>query len=99
MLRRSSLLFALVAAAVLVPAVAHAANFDVNAATDAYLATVSGEARAKSDAYFEGGYWLILWDTIVAIVAALLILFTRVSTGMRNVAERITRWRWLQTFV
>jgi STE24 endopeptidase len=29
----------------------------------------------------------------------LLILFTRVSTGMRNVAERLTRWRGLQTFI
>ena len=91
--------FALIAAALALPSLAHAAAFDVDAATDAYLATVSGEARAKSDAYFEGGYWLILWDTVVAIVAALLILFTRISTGMRNVAERITRWRWLQTFI
>ena len=90
---------ALAAMALCVPALAHAANFDVNAATDAYLATVTGDARAKSDAYFEGGYWLILWDTVVAIVAALVILFTRVSTGMRNVAERLTRWRWLQTFI
>jgi STE24 endopeptidase len=99
MLRRSSLLFALVAAAILVPAAAHAANFDVNAATDAYLATVTGEARAKSDAYFEGGYWLILWDTLVGIAACLVILFLRLSTGMRRVGERLAPWRWLQTAI
>ena len=28
----------------------------------AYLARVSGAARARSDAYFEGGYWLMLLD-------------------------------------
>ena len=33
---------------------------DVEAATQAYLATVPEAARLRSDAYFEGGYWLIL---------------------------------------
>ena len=32
-----------------------ATAFDVDAATRAYLATFNGVARAKSDAYFEGG--------------------------------------------
>ena len=32
----------------------------VEAATQAYLDTVPDEQRARSDAYFEGGYWLIL---------------------------------------
>ena len=99
MLVRLCTVAALAAVALLVPTLAHAANFDINAATDAYLATITGEAKEKSDAYFEGGYWLILWDAVVAIIACLLILFTRVSTGMRNVAERWSRWRWLQTFI
>ncbi len=42
-----------------------AAAFDPVSATDAYLATVSAAARARSDAYFEGGYWLILWNALV----------------------------------
>jgi hypothetical protein len=37
-------------------------RFDVEAATNAYLAEIPAAARARSDAYFEGGYWLILWD-------------------------------------
>jgi STE24 endopeptidase len=78
---------------------AHAASFDPNAATDAYLASVPAEARAKSDAYFEGGYWLILIDAAYAAVVALIILFTRLSSGMRNLAERIMPWRWLQTLL
>ena len=32
--------------------------FDAAQATETYLARVSGAARARSDAYFEGGYWL-----------------------------------------
>ncbi|TMJ14382.1 MAG: M48 family peptidase, partial [Alphaproteobacteria bacterium] len=41
-----------------------AAGFDPEAATRAYLGTLNGAARAKSDAYFEGGYWLLLWGTL-----------------------------------
>jgi STE24 endopeptidase len=79
-------------------AAAHAADFDPNAATEAYLATITGEAKAKSDAYFEGGYWLILYDALIAIGIALLLLFTRVAAGLRSLAEYLP-WRWLQTFV
>ncbi len=48
---------------------ATAASFDPEAATRAYLATLQGAARAKSDAYFEGGYWLPLWATLIAVLA------------------------------
>lgn len=82
----------------LLAAVAHASDFDPKAATEAYLATIAGEAKAKSDAYFEGGYWLILYDALYAIGVALLLLFTRVASGLRTLAERIMPWRWLQTF-
>ena len=39
-------------------------KFDAGRATAAYLARVSGAARARSDAYFEGGYWLLLVDLV-----------------------------------
>ena len=74
-------------------------HFDVDAATDAYLALMPASARSRSDAYFEGGYWLILWDFLVGAVIALLLLNLGWSAWMRNLAERITRWRWLQTFI
>src|SRR4030081_1848931 len=99
MLARLSSFAALVAVALSLPTLAHAANFDVKAATDAYLATVTGAARAKSDAYFEGGYWLILWDALVTIGICLLLLFTRASAAMRNFAERLAGWRTPQTFI
>src|SRR3974377_1721128 len=58
-----------------VPDAAHASDhFDVNAATDAYLALMPASAKARSDAYFEGGYWLILWDFLLGAAIALFLL-------------------------
>src|SRR5262249_12730702 len=74
-------------------------NFDPEAATNAYLAEISPAAKARSDAYFEGGYWLILWDFVYGVVIALLILNLRWSARMRNLAERITRRKPLQTLL
>lgn len=61
------------------------ARFSVEAATQAYLATVGGAARARSDAYFEGGYWLLLWNFVVFAVIAVGLLQT-------GTASRIARW-------
>jgi STE24 endopeptidase len=77
----------------------NATHFDVDTATTAYMDELSPAARAKSDAYFEGGYWLILWDCLWALGIAWLLLGTRLSARMRNVAERMTRLRWLQTAI
>ncbi len=65
-------------------------NFNVEAATDAYMASIPASSKARSDAYFEGGYWLILWDFLYGAVIALLLLNLRWSAAMRNLAERIT---------
>ncbi len=75
---------------------AGAVNFDVEKATNAYLAKVSGAARAKSDSYFEGGYWLTLWDALYAIAVSAILLFLRISARMRRIAEGITRARFWQ---
>src|SRR5580658_3139542 len=74
-------------------------HFNVEAATDAYLAEIPTSARAKSDSYFEGGYWLILWDFLYGVVVALLLLNLRWSAHMRDLAERVTRFKPVQTFV
>jgi len=81
------------------PASPAAPAFDVKAAVDAYLASVPAADRARSDAYFEGGYWLILWDFLVGAIISLLLLTTRASTYMRDLAERITRFKPIQTFI
>jgi len=75
------------------------ARFDPEAATEAYLAEIPAAARARSDAYFEGGYWLILWDFLYGAGVALLLLGLGWSAGMRNVAERATRFKPVHTFV
>jgi STE24 endopeptidase len=71
--------------------------FDIGAAVDAYLAKMPPDRRARSDAYFEGGYWLLLWDFLVSAFVMWLLLHFRWSSKMRNLAERITRFRPLQT--
>src|SRR5215471_18310650 len=48
------------------PALRQATPLDAAAATQAWLNSVPKEKREKSDAYFEGGYWLLLWDYLVA---------------------------------
>lgn len=76
-------------------AAASAGGFDPEAATRAYLDTLDGAARARSDAYFEGGYWLILWGALVAVAAQWLLLATGLSARFRGWGERIARRRWL----
>jgi STE24 endopeptidase len=74
-------------------------DFNPEAATDAYLAEIPATAKARSDAYFEGGYWLTLWDFLYGIVVVLLLLNLRWSAAMRNFAERITRFKPIQTAI
>ena len=80
-----------------VPAAAQPSeHFNPEAATDAYLAEISASARSRSDAYFEGGYWLILWDLLYGAAMYLFLLHFGWSAAMRNFAERITRFKPLQ---
>ncbi|HMB83765.1 MAG TPA: M48 family metallopeptidase [Terriglobales bacterium] len=74
-------------------------HFDATAATNAYLAQIPADKTARSDAYFEGGYWMILWDFLYGAVVALLLLNLRWSARMRDLAERITRFKPVHTFV
>ncbi len=73
-------------------------TFDVDKATEAYLNLLSPEQRAKSDAYFEGGYWLQLWQLLYGLAVAGLLLFSGISTRMRDLARRISLRRWWTTF-
>ena len=83
-----------------VPAEAQASpHFDATAATNAYLAQIPADKTARSDAYFEGGYWITLWDFLYGAVVALLLLNLRWSARMRDMAERVTRFKPVHTFV
>ncbi|HTD73415.1 MAG TPA: M48 family metallopeptidase [Steroidobacteraceae bacterium] len=72
-------------------------HFDADAATAAYLATMTPAARARSDAYFEGGYWLMLWDFLIGLLVAWALLGWRLSARMRDFGARLTPFRWAQT--
>ena len=67
------------------------AAFDPEAATQAYLKTLSGAARAKSDAYFEGGYWLILWGALVGVLVSWIELHFGWSARWSAWASRVTQ--------
>src|SRR5437868_7155385 len=69
---------------------------DPAAATRAWLDTIPPDEKARSDAYFEGGYWLILWNFLLTAAIALLLLSTRLSARMRDVAAKLTRFRPIQ---
>ncbi len=69
---------------------------DPAAATRAWLDTVPAEKRAKSDAYFEGGYWLILWNFLLGAAISLFLLGSGLSARLRDFAERTTRFKSLQ---
>jgi STE24 endopeptidase len=68
----------------------------VEGATQAYLDTVPADKRARSDAYFEGGYWLTLWRFLWSSLGLIVLLHTGLSARLRDVAARVTGRRFLQ---
>lgn len=83
----------------LLPAPSPQSGFDPVRATNAYLAEVSGAARARSDSYFEGGYVLLFVDAIYAVLISAILLWFRLSARMRDFARRITRSRFWQVSI
>lgn len=72
---------------------------DARAATERYLASVPADVRARSDAYFEGGYWLQLWGTLLTLLILWLLLHTGWSRRFRDAAGRVTTRRPLQASI
>lgn len=64
---------------------------DPVAATRAYMDRLSGEKRAKSDAYFEGKYWLLLWTLLYGLLVAWLLIASGVSVRVRSKIEGWTQ--------
>jgi STE24 endopeptidase len=71
--------------------------FDVDLATQAYLDLLSPEQRSLSDRYFEGGYWLQLWELLWTVGTCVLLLVTGVSRRMSGWSQRISGRRWIST--
>ncbi|PYK10527.1 MAG: peptidase [Verrucomicrobia bacterium] len=71
-------------------------HFDPAAATQAWLDSVPSNQREKSDAYFEGGYWLILWNFLLTGAICVFLLESRLSARLRDFSEGVTNIRNLQ---
>ena len=65
-----------------------AAPFNVDSATEHWLNTLTPAQRAKSDAYFEGGYWLLLWNTLYAVLIGAIFLLTGLSGRIKKPVSR-----------
>jgi STE24 endopeptidase len=76
-------------------ALAAAPGFDAEAATRAYLATLDGAARERSDNYFESGYWLILVNFVVGLAVAGIILQTGFAKSVRDKVKSWVKMDWL----
>lgn len=61
-----------------------ASAIDPIAATEAWMQTMSANDVARSDAYFEGGYWLILWNFFLGLGVAWGLLGRKRSVRVRD---------------
>jgi STE24 endopeptidase len=84
---------ALVVSGVALTLRAAAPAFDPVAETEKIMATLPADARAKSDAYLEGGYWITLWDVVVTLALTALLYRFGIYTRLRTIAERVTKSR------
>ena len=64
--------------------------FDVDAAVNEYLNSLTDEQKAKSDAYFEGGYWLLLWGILYEIFVAWIFLAKGLSGKIKSWASKVS---------
>jgi STE24 endopeptidase len=72
-------------------------NFNVDNATDAFLDLLSPEQRRLSDQYFEGGYWLQLWELLWTVGACAVLLVTGASRRLSVLSMRVSRRVWIST--
>jgi STE24 endopeptidase len=64
---------------------------DANAATQAYMDRLPAAVVDRSNAYFEGGYWLQLWNFLLGLAISLAILSGQRSARVRDWAQRVGR--------
>jgi STE24 endopeptidase len=62
--------------------------FDIDKVTNEYLNTLTPEQKAKSDAYFEGGYWIQLWYFIYDIAVAWIFLSLGLSRWIKKISSK-----------
>lgn len=72
---------------------------DPVAATAAYMARISPAAKARSDAYFEGGYWLQALSFITTLLSCWAILASGMLARLRDKLETRIKRRWLASLL
>ena len=74
-------------------------EFDDEKATQAYLDSMTPEQKEKSDSYFEGGYWLIVWNLLYGIGVAWVFLSKGLSQKIKAIASSKIKSINLQNFI
>src|SRR5262249_21732486 len=78
------------------PALQQSKGLDPAVATQGWLNSVPQGKREKSDAYFQGGYWLLLWNYLLAPAISIFLLSSGISVRLRDFSKRLTRSKTLQ---
>ena len=64
---------------------------NADAATQAYLDRLPADVVARSNDYFEGGYWLQLWNFVLGLAISWLLLRKQISARVRDACARLGR--------
>ena len=64
---------------------------NADAATKAYLERLPPDTVARSNSYFEGGYWLQLWNFLLGLAISMVLLGGQRSARVRDWAQRVGR--------
>src|SRR5262249_9043016 len=72
--------------------------FDPDVATRQWLDTMDPAARARSDSYFEGGYWIGFVGPILSIIVAFLFLQLGFANRLRNWLKGTVKFYIVVTF-
>jgi STE24 endopeptidase len=64
---------------------------DAQAATQAYMDRLPRDVVDRADAYFEGNYWLQLWNFLLGLAIAWALLARRLSARVRDWTLRVAR--------
>lgn len=62
---------------------------NADAATQAYLDRLPAEVVKRSNNYFEGGYWLQLWNFLLGLAISVILLSGKRSARLRDWAQRV----------
>ena len=71
------------------------AQFDPAAATAAYLAQLPPQVHARAQAYTQGDHWILLWEALLSLAIAWLVLRSGLLVGVRSRLEGEAPRPWL----